>query len=169
MRTGEGLVCLIFYINDSQYFNMQNNAFSQLASSETAEIFQGDPSRYQPQTLFAPEINFLPCHLQLKIYPDDSEALRHLTAWLQTYPAGRAARSRACHGCGIPHPTPEWISPVLLFCIKHMKLIEEWQRWQRCGSEQPFGLYQDGWPRGRHRIPGFGEGWMLQVLEIVLY
>lgn len=76
------------------------------------------------------------CHVicNSKYIPDDLEALRHLTAWLQTYPAGRAARSRACQGCGIPHPAPEWISPVLLFLHQTRetdwgmtKMTEVWQ------------------------------------------
>lgn len=103
MRTQEGLVCLIYTSTIvSALFNWQNSAFSQLASSETAEIFQRNSSRYQPQTLFAQEIKFLQSHLQLKIYPNILETLRHLTVLLQTYPAGRAAWIHPCQGCSIP-------------------------------------------------------------------
>lgn len=57
----------------STWFNKQNRAFSQLAPSATAEFFQRDSSRYQPQRVFAQESKFLQSHLRLKIYPNNLE------------------------------------------------------------------------------------------------
>lgn len=82
------MVCLIFFtaMIVSTWFNKQNKAFSQLAPSETAEFFQRDSSRYQPQRVFAQESKFLQSHPQLKIYPHNLETRRHLTVLPQTYP-----------------------------------------------------------------------------------
>ena len=187
MRMREGLVCFVFWvvficfvffgfflvffftsITVSILFNRQNSVFFQLASSERAEIFHKDSSRYQPRTLFPQETEFLQRHLQLKTYHNNSEALRHLTVLLQTCSAGRAARSRTRQGRSVP------LQNGLAQCCLFASNTRAWWRSDKddrgTALNNPLACIRiDWWPSNRHRFPSIGRGRTLHVLEMVLY